>query len=144
MGLIEINWRPERRELRQFAAISLAGFGVLGLVLAWRLGALSGSGRWAAPVALWIAGAAVGALGLVLPRAVRPVYVVLMAAALPIGWALSHVVLAVLYYGCVTPIGLVFRLIGRDPLCRGFEPNAETYWVERPQAAETARYFRQF
>ena len=39
-----------------------------------------------------------------------------MVLAFPIGWTVSQVILAVMFYGLFTPIGLVFRLIGRDPL----------------------------
>jgi hypothetical protein len=43
-----------------------------------------------------------------------------------------------------TPIGLFFRLIGRDPLHRRFQPEADTYWVGRRPATDVRRYFRQF
>ena len=144
MALIEVNWRPGRAQLRQFALISLAGFGLLGLVFAWRMGALSGSGRWTVALALWAAGALIGAMGLAHPPAALPAYVALMAVALPIGWVVTHVVMAVLYYGLFTPIGLFFRLIGRDPLHRRFDADAPSYWVPRPPSPRPARYFRQF
>ena len=52
--------------------------------------------------------------------------------------------MAVLFYGVFTPIGLFFRLIGRDPLHRRFQPEADTYWVARRPATDVRRYFRQF
>ena len=144
MGVIEINWRPDRRQLRQFGVIAVFGFGLIGLVTAWRLDVFAGSGRWTAPVVLWAIGAALGLLGAVAPKAVRPAYVVLMAITSPIGWVVAHGALAVVYFGLFAPIGLVFRLIGRDPLCRQFDPEAETYWTKRPASPPGARYFRQF
>ena len=39
-----------------------------------------------------------------------------MVLAFPIGWTVSQVMLALMFFGLFTPIGLVFRLIGRDPL----------------------------
>ena len=41
-----------------------------------------------------------------------------MVLAFPIGWTVSQVILLLMFYGLFTPIGLVFRLIGRDPLHR--------------------------
>jgi hypothetical protein len=144
MALIEANWHPSEKQLRQFAVISLVGFGVIGCIAAWKSGAWTGGGAWTASLALWIAGAAIGLSGLIVPRAVWPVYVVLMALALPIGWVLTHVLLVVLYFGVFTPIAMIFRLVGRDPLHRRFEPDLDSYWIERPPHPAPGRYFRQF
>ena len=57
----------------------------------------------------------------------------------------SHVVLALVYYLVFVPIGLLMRLFGYDPMKRGFDPEAATYWTARdPKASEPKRYFRQF
>ena len=74
----------------------------------------------------------------------RAVYVGLSCAAFPVGFVVSHVVMVLVYYGVVTPIGLVMRLLGHDPMHRGFDRDAATYWVERPAVHDPKRYFRQF
>ena len=74
----------------------------------------------------------------------RPLYLGWMYVAFPIGWVISHVVLAIVYYLVFTGTGLVMRLLGRDPLQRRFEPDAQTYWVEHRPGEDLARYFRQF
>lgn len=56
-----------------------------------------------------------GLLG-VLAELLRPIYVAWMVAAFPIGWTISLVVMAAMFYGLFTPIGLFFRLIGRDSM----------------------------
>jgi hypothetical protein len=76
------------------------------------------------------------------PRVIRPLYVGLSRATLPIGWVVSHVLLAVIYFGIITPVGLLVRAF-RDPLERALEPGARSYWVPREQA-QPNRYFRQF
>jgi hypothetical protein len=43
----------------------------------------------------------------------------------------SPLVLALLFYACITPIGLLMRLTGKDPLRLRFEPEADTYWIRR-------------
>jgi hypothetical protein len=67
-----------------------------------------------------------------------------MYAAFPIGWVVSHVMLALIYYGVMTPIGLVMRLLGRDPLKRKLDRSADTYWEPREPIANSKRYFQQF
>jgi Saxitoxin biosynthesis operon protein SxtJ len=43
----------------------------------------------------------------------------------------SPVVLGLLFFTTVTPIGLLMRALGRDLLRLRFEPDAPTYWIER-------------
>ena len=43
----------------------------------------------------------------------------------------SPIALAILFYSIVTPIGLVMRLLGKDPLHLSFDPGATSYWIER-------------
>ena len=66
------------------------------------------------------------------------------AVALPIGFVVSHVVMAALFFGLFMPIGLLFRLLGRDSLHRKSDPDASTYWIRRKAVADVRRYFRQF
>lgn len=65
-------------------------------------------------------------------------------AASPIGWTVTHVVLAIVYYLVLTPIGLLMRIAGRDPMRRKIDPRAATYWIERKNPIDSRRYFRQF
>jgi hypothetical protein len=125
------------RTLRQFAGLWLLFVGAL----AYWLGVARD--RWT--LAYVLAGLAVvpGLAGLLVPQVIRPLFVALMALTYPIGWVVSKVLLLVLYYGVFTPVGLVFRLIGRDALKRGFQPGQPTYWVPKPAAADLASYFRQ-
>ena len=67
-----------------------------------------------------------------------------MTAIFPIGWVVSHLAMAAVYYVAVTPIGLVMRLVGRDPMERQLDRERATYWVERTRDGDADRYFRQF
>ena len=80
----------------------------------------------------------------VAPVIVKMIYLGWMYAAFPIGWTVTHLVLAFVFYGVVTPIGLVMKLFGYDPMRRTIDKAAETYWIEHDPAGEPARYFRQF
>ncbi len=138
MALVELNWRSSSRDLRLFAVAQF----VLAAQLIWM--ASRGTG-WTTFTACLLAASGLGAIiGLYSPQAVRPVYVVWMLLTFPIGWVLSHLVLALVYYGVVTPIGLILRICGRDSLQLRQNPTATTYWNERNQPSDPARYFRQF
>ena len=137
--MIEFNANPSRRELQQFAAIWFPAFWALvGVLVYWRGNAPT--------IACWIWGVAllITVIGCVRPSFMRCPFVGMLAVTFPIGWVVSHVVLGVTYYAVLTPIGLIMRLLGRDPLSRRFESGAESYWVTRKSAPGTQRYFRQF
>jgi hypothetical protein len=55
------------------------------------------------------------------------------------------IVMRLLFFGVVTPIGVAMRLAGRDPLRRRCDPTASSYWiVRRPPGPSAASMRRQF
>ena len=146
-GLIEIDWKPDDATLRSFGFIALVGFGVLaGLAWTEKLVFSAGLGEARPFVAggLLALGVLSTLLSLVWPRANWPLYAGLTLIALPIGFVLSYVIMGILFFGLITPVGIVFRLLGRDPLNRGFDPEASTYWADARPARDRESYFRQF
>lgn len=134
----DIPFDPPRATLRQFAGLWLVFFGGLAL---WQglVRAQTGLATICAALALTI-----GPIGLIRPGWIRPIYVGWMVLAFPIGWTVSQVMLALMFYGLFTPIGLVFRLVGRDALHRARRPGVESYWTPKPAPAGPRSYFRQF
>jgi hypothetical protein len=129
--------RPSEKMLRQFAGLWLLFFGGLA---GWQW-----LGRDRPLIALAVASLAVvvGVAGLISPRLVRPVFLAWMILAFPVGWVVSNVLLAGLFYGLFTPVGLLWRLTGRDPLRRRGQPDQESYWLPRSAARNVRDYFRQ-
>ena len=145
--MVEINFSPDERTLRQFGWIALGGFGLMAL-LAWN-GWLVFSKvpeEWRHTVTYTFAalGGISALFSLVFPRANAPLFVGLSVVAFPIGFVLSYVIMATLFYAIIAPVGFIMRLFGMDPMDRRFLPNAKTYWLDaRPQRAK-ADYFKQF
>jgi hypothetical protein len=50
---------------------------------------------------------------------------------------ISPVVLALLFYVTVTPIAMLMRMLGKDPLRLRRDPNAASYWINRMPAGPT-------
>lgn len=138
MRWAETIHRPDDQVLRQFAVLLLLVGVALSTWLAWsRPGGM--------PIVFITAAAVlVGGLGLVRPRWLAPLFIGWMVAAWPVAWIVSMTVLAAVFYIVLTPIALVLRARGRDPLARRLDPHRESYWTPRPTAAEPARYLRQF
>ena len=138
MPLANINWNPDARRLRLSAAC-LPIAALLPAYLTYRFIESSGLASGILGVAL-----VVSFVGLVRPPWFRPLYVVWTAVGLPFRWILSHVLLLLIFFGVVTPIGLLLRALGYDPMRRAADERATTYWVERPDSDDHQRYFRQY
>ena len=145
--LIPVNLKPETRHLRQFGIGGLVVFLALAGLALWR-GNLFGldlgehAAMWAGSLAGL--GALLGILGAVAPRFNLPFYVALTVITLPIGVVLSFVILAVIFYLVITPMALLFRVLGRDALCETLEADRDSYWQPIAGEAPVERYFRQF
>ncbi len=167
--LIEIQWHPTAKQLRVFGVGGLLASIAAALVLhfGWGLAAL-----WA--IVVLAAGAALCLCSLISPAAARILYISLTLVAMPIGFVISFMLLAAFYFLLLTPVALVFRLIGRDALCRswrgrpalasrghpglarvnrgshvapevqGQDGLATSYWVPHKPSEDMERYFHQF
>ncbi|MBC8874594.1 MAG: hypothetical protein H8E44_34585 [Planctomycetes bacterium] len=138
MAVVEINWHPTARQLRVFSALLIA---FAAAVSAWLYYKTDYS-----HIAIYVLtiGASVGVVGFAWPPLARVVYVVWMVIVLPIGWVVSHVALAALFYLVFTPIAIIMKLCGYDSMQRKFDRQAATYWKRRPQNDDNSRYFKQF
>ena len=138
MGIVRVNRHPTRRQLDQFGFIWLGFFGLFGAV-AWIK-----AGAPPLAVGLWTAAVVVPVVGWIVPSVMRLVFVGMSYAAWPIGFIVSHVVLAVAYYLVLTPIGVVMRIFGYDPMTRRRSTDGGSRWVERDAERPPESYFRQF
>jgi hypothetical protein len=125
------------RLLRQFAGLCVLLFGALSLIDRYV------RHRPARAVVFLLLAAAIGIVGLVRPRAMHLVFHTAMALTKPIGWVVSRVLLAVMFYVVFTPIALIFRMTGRDALARRFNAGAATYWRKRSQPTDIRGYLHQ-
>jgi hypothetical protein len=138
MSLVKINWHPDEDGLRRFGTAMIVGFSAIGIVLLWFGKPLT------YPLICFIVGAVTGMLGLTGTKAALPVYWLWMGAAWCMGQLMSRLALALFFFGMITPMAFLMRLLGRDRL-RLRRAERPTYWVDAaPQPAEPRRYQRQF
>jgi len=111
----------DRKELRKFAfTVGPAIAIIFGVALPYIFGLEFPKWPWviAAILVLW---------GIVAPATLQPVYRGWMKFALLINKVTSPIVLGVVFVVLILPIGLLFRLVGRDLMHRGFKPADDTY-----------------
>ena len=110
---------------RRLALVEIGGDLALG---AWRSGALA-------------------AIGLAVPAALKPFYKGWMILAVMMGWVMTRVVLTLVYYFVLTPIGFLGRVFGEQFLQLKLKRSGETtsYWIRRSgPPREKSDYERQF
>lgn len=138
MTLIERGREPSGRDLRLFGLVFLAVFAIVGTMLGLRAGA------WQAARVLWLGALLVSVIYYSVATLRRPIYLLWMTVLYPLAWFVSHVLLAVVYYGVMTPIGMVLRLFGRDVLQQKRHTAATTYWIPLATKRKASRYLRPF
>lgn len=134
--MLPINRNPGARDLRTFGLLLVVFVALVGGLAWWRTGSV--------PYAIWGGGGLLALVYGLVPVVRRPIFVGWTYAASPIGWTVSHLLLGLIYFGVITPIGLALRALGRDPLARHFDPAARSYWTPHPPERDVARYFKQF
>jgi len=139
MSMIEINWNPKHKELRNFGIIALIASAVISLFLY----IIKDVGiHWTLVISC--IGFAIFLSSLISAKLTRIIYLGLTLITLPIGWIVSFILLAIFYFLVITPLALFFRLIGRDPLSRKFDPTIDSYWFKRTPPEKMDRYYHQF
>lgn len=139
MALIKLNLNPTDKDLRLFALAALIASLLLTVILYLAKGLAM---KWC--VVIVAIGGAIFLSGIVSITLIRWIYLALTLLTFPIGLVISFIVLGVFYYVLLTPLGLIFRLIGRDPLQRKFEKTANSYWIPHRPCENNERYFSQF
>lgn len=120
---IETLDKPDSKELRTFAVTIAIAFIALGGLILWRKGE---TGLISAGI-----GAAILISGLVWPQSLTLPYKGWMALALVLGFIMTHIILGLVYYLVLTPIGLIMRMLGKNPLRARSGPDAPSYWINR-------------
>lgn len=97
---------------------------------------LIGVGGWllhGAPMRPWAVSMAVGfgAVTALAPDVLTPLNRLWMKLGLLLGHIVGPVVMGILFWVGVVPVGLLMRAFGKDPLQKARKPKGQTYWISR-------------
>ena len=112
------------KELRSFGL--LVG-GVFAVIALWPMVVRGDALR------LWAAGLG-GSLilaGALAPTILAPVHKGWMWIGHVLGWINTRILLGIVFYGLVTPIGILFRIMGKDSMRQEFSEESSSYRVVR-------------
>ncbi|MFH1503853.1 MAG: SxtJ family membrane protein [Candidatus Omnitrophota bacterium] len=131
------NIKSGKKQLKEFGLTVGVVLGLLGLLFLWR-----GKGFY-----LYFLSISVFLIlsGLIKPMLLKPIQKVWMGFAVVMGWFMSRVILVVLFFLVVAPIGIVFKLLRKDLLGVKIDKEVESYWVEKEDTVQDkSNYERQF
>lgn len=135
----DVNLNPNTRVLRDFGVI----LAVVCVMIAAR--ELWAHHRTFVAVILCIAAVLFASIAAFRPNLLKLIFVASIVVTFPIGWVVSQTILLVLFFGFMTPLALVFRLSGRDPLnLRRVSENDATFWSAKSIDPDKRSYFKQF
>ncbi len=127
-GAHETYDRPDRVKLgsdRAFGFVFAVFFSIVGGLKLWAGHDLLWIGAW------FTAAGIVLVLALAIPRALRPFNFLWFKFGLLLHSIVSPLVMAAMFFCVVTPTAWAMRAFGKRPLSLKFEPQAETYWIQR-------------
>lgn len=134
-----IDWSPSRSKLALFSRIGALILFVFGVFSAWK------HGNWPLSAGLWAAAGVVLLSGVLCPLVLKPVFLCLTVLTFPIGWAISHLVLAAVFFLLFTPMALWFRMIRRDALRLRPASSRTSCWIPYPEKPlSPVSYYRPF
>jgi len=133
------NIKSEKRDLRNFGITIGIALGILGGLLWCR-------GRDTYSYFL-IFSAAFILFGLVMPALLKPLQKAWMTLAVIMGWFMTRLILAVLFYLVFTPIGILSKLFGNKFLDLKVEKSNKSYWIYKEKETlpfNKSKYEKQF
>lgn len=117
----------DRKSLRSFGLVMGSVLLVVAVIVTWK-------SAWTLTTAVWVilsACALFVAAAIAAPQSLRAIHRVWMMFATVLGFIMTRVILSVVYFVVVTPIGLVLRAVGKDPLSKGPDPTLTSYWIDK-------------
>jgi hypothetical protein len=111
----------DKKGLRDFGLITGGLFALIfGLLLPWKF-------EWQWPVWPWALFGLLAVLAFAAPMSLNPVYRVWMRFGHMVGSVISRIILGVVFFLVVTPLGLMMRATGKDPMNRRFDSSLPSY-----------------
>ncbi len=131
------NIKEGKKDLRQF------GLTVGGVLLI--IGAVLYYSEKSAAVYFFIIGGLLIAAAVIYPKILKLLNKVWMGLAIVLGFVMSRIILTILFYLVLTPIGLFAKLFGKKFMNLKYDKSAKSYWEKRTRKEKNQLdYERQF
>ena len=125
-----------KEEIRKFGIVIGIILIIIGVILFWKK-------NISYPM-LMITGIFLLVGGLSIPIILKPIYLIWMIFATILGWLMTRVILSLLFFGLITPISLIARLMGKKFIYLKGDKINNSYWNYRSNRAQNVDYEKQY
>lgn len=110
-----------KSQLRKFGfTLAIVFVGLFGCIL-------PALGHKAFPQWPFILGGVLSACALIIPTRLKYIYVPWMKVGHVLGWINTRIILSIIYFVLITPLGFVMRLCGYNPMARQYDLSLKSY-----------------
>jgi len=78
------------------------------------------------------------------PMALLPLYRLWVKFAMKLAWFNTRLILGIIFFLVITPVGLLARILGKDLLDQKIDKSATTYWKKKEHNTSPARYGKSY
>ena len=125
-----------KEEIRKFGIVIGIILLIIGVILLWKKNIYY-------PI-LRIIGTSLLVGGLSIPIILKPIYIIWMIFATIMGWLMTRFILSLLFYGLITPISLIARLMGKKFIYLRWDKINNSYWNYRSNKVQNVDYEKQY
>ena len=125
-----------KEEIRKFGIVIGIILLIIGVILLWK--------RNIYYPMLMITGIFLLGGGLSIPIILKPIYIIWMIFATIMGWLMTRFILSLLFYGLITPISLIARLMGKKFIYLRWDKINNSYWNYRSNKVQNVDYEKQY
>jgi len=125
-----------KEEIRKFGIVIGSILLIIGVILLWKRNIYY-------PI-LMIIGIFLFVGGLSIPIILKPIYIIWMIFATIMGWLMTRFILSLLFYGLITPISLIARLMGKKFIYLRWDKINNSYWNYRSNKVQNVDYEKQY
>ena len=125
-----------KEEIRKFGIVIGIILLIIGVILLWKKNIYY-------PI-LMIMGIFLFVGGLSIPIILKPIYIIWMIFATIMGWLMTRFILSLLFYGLITPISLIARLMGKKFIYLRWDKINTSYWNYRSNKVQNVDYEKQY
>lgn len=132
--------KPDKKELVKFGNTGFIFFGIIGALLFLKF-------RLEIKTYIFFG---LSVFFLICPRVSLPltgvVHKIMMAIAGVVGYANRQILLSLVYFTLFTPVSLIMKIVGKDPMNRRIDKGASSYWKQKDNSkpVDPVRYEQRF
>ena len=128
--------KSTKKEIRNFGITFGLILLVIGAILLWKDNT--------SYLVFIIIGLVLLGISLAIPIILKPIYIIWMIFATIMGWLMTRFILSLLFYGLITPISLIARLMGKKFIYLRWDKINNSYWNYRSNKVQNVDYEKQY